>query len=668
LSLVSKAVSRTIRLIMMALFVCVALMQTVRAQSACTALWATIDNDAGGAGLVHSLRYFNNTTNLWTNLTPAVTLVGNANAIAGDPVSGLIYYVDRSIGALRVIDLNTRTDVSLGNINPPPGGVNNILGAAIPTPGTLILYATNPPNEFIGRINLANPPAATWTQILTVGGVNPALGNSGDIVIDQQNRFFIASNTAPNNSLWALEVNPASPQYSRVTQTLVLGSNFANLWGVTTDPISGALVIGTLGSGTFFVNTATGVTTPADPSLAYGVTDMGNCILPPLASSITKSFTPTYRPLGAGTATLTIRINNPNSVPVWLKANLVDTLPPGMQVATPNNLTQGACASIAPTATAFGVTNNITATSGQSTVTFAAGGRIPAGGCTITVSVTAPANGAPYVNQIPVNGLQTSSGNNTTPTTATFKVGTDFSAVKRQATTGALQTTTLGTAAGQTITYVLTFVNTNIGGTGSATFSDTIPAAITPVLTVNAAHSGGGACVANTSTVATSTLISGTITNALAGSTCTVTVTGRISGVSTPTTLTNTVTITPTAGTSDTSATNNISTVTATITPAAGLSVTKTSGTTQTVAGGTIVYTVTFANAGPSPANNATIQDTPGAGLSSCTVLSCTPAGGAVCPATLAAVLAPSTTTIPTFPANSSLTFSVRCRVPATGL
>jgi uncharacterized repeat protein (TIGR01451 family) len=653
-----------------ALCIWMSVMQGAMAQSACTALWGAIDNDGviGGAG---SLRYFNSSTNRWTNLSPPITLAGNANALAGDPGTGLLYYVNRDTGDIHSFNLNTQVDTNFGQMTAPPVATrSNILGATIPSPGILILYLTENGGlnrEYIGRINLTAPTVATWTQVLTIGGANPPLGNSGDLFTDQQGRTFISSNTG-TNTFWILNVdNPADvANYARTTQTLTLNSTLAVLAGSAVNPVGGGVVIGTVAEGTYGVNTTTGVVTLLEPPQIYGVSDLGNCVAPPLAPSVVKSFSPTYRPLGAGTSTLSIRINNANTVPIWLFSNFVDTLPAGMVIATPNGLNAGGCASIGTT-----VTNTITANSGEGTVTFSSGGRIPAGGCTVTLTVTAPANGAAYVNDIPAGALQTTAGNNAATTTASLKVGTDFSTNKQQATTGALQTSTLSTLAGQTITYVLTFVNSSVGGTGSATISDTLPSAITPVLALNAAHSGGGSCAAVTATVGLSTQINGTITNALAASTCTVTVTGLISGVASLTTLTNAVNVAPTVGTSDTSATNNQSTVTATVTPAAALAATKTSGTTQTVAGATVAYTVTFSNLGPSPANNATIQDTASAGLSNCSVISCTGAGTptpATCPATPAASLAPSSTTIPSFPANSSVTLVVQCGVTVTGL
>jgi uncharacterized repeat protein (TIGR01451 family) len=103
----------------------------------------------------------------------------------------------------------------------------------------------------------------------------------------------------------------------------------------------------------------------------------------------------------------------------------------------------------------------------------------------------------------------------------------------------------------------------------------------------------------------------------------------------------------------------------------ANLSVTKDNGTLTLVAGTSTTYTVTFANAGPSAANNSIVSDSASAGLNACTVLSCTPAGSpapAACPATPANLLIAGGTAIPAFPSNSSVTFLVRCNVIATGL
>ncbi len=113
----------------------------------------------------------------------------------------------------------------------------------------------------------------------------------------------------------------------------------------------------------------------------------------------------------------------------------------------------------------------------------------------------------------------------------------------------------------------------------------------------------------------------------------------------------------------------------ATVMLMAKLTVSKTNGTTSVNAGDTTTYTVTFSNLGPSAANGSVIKDVASEGLS-CTQVTCTPSGGALCPAALPANTAvPSNLTslfaagetIATFPPNSALTLLVRCDVTATG-
>ena len=120
---------------------------------------------------------------------------------------------------------------------------------------------------------------------------------------------------------------------------------------------------------------------------------------------------------------------------------------------------------------------------------------------------------------------------------------------------------------------------------------------------------------------------------------------------------------------SDTAPANNTATAATTLNCNANLSVVKTNNTGTVTAGGTTSYTVTYANAGPASADNATVRDVPGTGLS-CTVASCAAAGGtpaASCPATPANLLGGSGVTLPSFPAGGTLTFTVNCDVTATG-
>ena len=128
--------------------------------------------------------------------------------------------------------------------------------------------------------------------------------------------------------------------------------------------------------------------------------------------SVGKQFSPAVIPAN-GTSRLTIVLNNPNSAPITLSQALVDNLPqaPGsMKVASPPSVSK----------TCPGA---VTAAANATSVTYANGAQIPAGGCTIEVDVTADLPGD-YNNNIPAGELQTDAGSNPDPANAPLKVST----------------------------------------------------------------------------------------------------------------------------------------------------------------------------------------------------------------------------------------------------
>jgi uncharacterized repeat protein (TIGR01451 family) len=101
---------------------------------------------------------------------------------------------------------------------------------------------------------------------------------------------------------------------------------------------------------------------------------------------------------------------------------------------------------------------------------------------------------------------------------------------------------------------------------------------------------------------------------------------------------------------------------------AANLSITKTNAVTTVTAGGTTSYNIDVTNAGPSPADNSVLRDTPSSGLQ-CTTVSCTVISGSACPVSPLSIsaLLGSGITIPNFSSGSTLRFTVQCNVTATG-
>lgn len=121
----------------------------------------------------------------------------------------------------------------------------------------------------------------------------------------------------------------------------------------------------------------------------------------------------------------------------------------------------------------------------------------------------------------------------------------------------------------------------------------------------------------------------------------------------------------------DSTPANNTGTANTTLDCNANLSVSKDNGTDTVVTGTTTTYTVVFTNSGPSSADGAVLTDVPGAGLSSCSVASCSASGGsplpASCPTAPADLLGPGGVVASSFPAGGTLTFLVRCTVTASG-
>ena len=150
------------------------------------------------------------------------------------------------------------------------------------------------------------------------------------------------------------------------------------------------------------LNTAEGVTNDNPASASLILLD------PP---TVNKEFNPVSIAANAK-STLTILLGNTNANALTLSDDLVDTLPvsPGnIVVASPNGL-GGTC-----------TTARVTANPGSGTVTYSSGSTIPAGGCSIIVSVTGSVTGT-YNNFIPVGGLKTNAGNNVQPATANLTI------------------------------------------------------------------------------------------------------------------------------------------------------------------------------------------------------------------------------------------------------
>lgn len=265
------------------------------------------------------------------------------------------------------------------------------------------------------------------------------------------------------------------------------------------------------------------------------------------------------------------------------------------------------------------------------------------------------------------------------PTTEDVTLQPDLSVTKSMSTT----TFTVGTA---TLSYLIIgrnngrpianqiYATTQATGQSataivstSPSITDTLPAGMTLTAVTNSAP-GVWTCTPNgTSTTFTCSASSAVYPMAAATNLVNVTATVSVSSLACPGPQVNTATITI-AAVGDAVPSNNTGTVTTPINCKTNLTVTKTDGRTTVTAGGTTSYTVTFASLGPAAGDGAIVLDTPGTGLSSCSVASCTAAGTGVCPvAGLWPNFLSGGLTLNSFSSAASVSFVVNCSVTATG-
>lgn len=214
------------------------------------------------------------------------------------------------------------------------------------------------------------------------------------------NGLVVAQTPNANTTCGGLVTASASATFVRLTgATLAAGASCR----VTVDVLSNipGSHVNSIPSGA--VGTKEGVTN-GEPTSAEVIISS-----PP---SVGKQFSPAVIPAN-GTSKLTIVLNNPNATAITLSQALVDNLP-----QAPGSMKVAATANMNTTCP-----GTVTATAGETTVTYASGAEIPAGGCTIEVDVTADLAGD-YNNSIPAGELQTDAGSNSDPANAPLKVST----------------------------------------------------------------------------------------------------------------------------------------------------------------------------------------------------------------------------------------------------
>ena len=203
---------------------------------------------------------------------------------------------------------------------------------------------------------------------------------------------------------------------------------------------------------------------------------------------------------------------------------------------------------------------------------------------------------------------------------------------------------------GGSVTYTITASNAGPSDAPGSVVSDIFPAALTATWTC--AGAGGGTCTASGSGNINDTV------NLPSGGSATYTVSATISPSATGT-LSNTATVSTAAGITDLTPGNNSATDTDTLAPQADLAITKTDGVTTATPGGSVTYTITASNAGPSNATGATVADIFPAALTA--TWTCVGAGGGTCTASGAGNINETVN----LPAGGSVTYTASATISA---
>jgi uncharacterized repeat protein (TIGR01451 family) len=174
---------------------------------------------------------------------------------------------------------------------------------------------------------------------------------------------------------------------------------------------------------------------------------------------------------------------------------------------------------------------------------------------------------------------------------------------------------------GTSTTYTIVVANAGPSAVTDAPVTDFFPSAVTAVSWTGVATPGS-----STSAASGTGDINTTVT-LLMGGNVTFTAVAQISPAATGT-LSNTATVTP-PGVTDPNTGNNAATDSDTLLGPVDLAITKTDGVTTAAPGGTVTYTITVSNAGPSDVTGATVQDVFPADIASVT-WTCAPTGPGV--------------------------------------
>ena len=529
-------------------------------------------------------------TTVSTSADLSITKNGTASAVPGSNVTYTITVTNSGPSDAATVSVADATPAGLTFVS-NSGDCATAFPCAL---GTLTSGATRTITA-VFKVNANYSGASPFTNTATVSSAttDPSSANnsasaqttvlaaSADLGITKSGT---ASVVAGNNVTYTVTVTNAGPSDAAavsVADTTPAGLTFVSNAGdcTTAFPCSlGALAAGatrtitavyTVGSNysgaSPFTNTATVSSSTADPSAANNSASAQTTVSASADLGITKTGSTTVVAGNNVTYTITVTNAGPSDA---ASVSVADTTPAGLTFVsnTGNCLTAFPCSL----------------------------GSIPSGATRTITSVFTVGGGysgaSPFTNTASVSSTTTdpTPANNSASAQTTVSTSADLS-ISKSGTTSV--------AAGGNVTYTITVTNAGPSSASAVSVADVTPAGLTFV-------SNAGDCV---------TLFPCSLGTLAAGATRTITAVFTVgTGYSGTNPFTNTATVS--SATADPAAANNSASAQTTVSTSADLAITK-AGTTATVPGGTVTYTITVTNAGPSNALAVSVADPTPAGL-----------------------------------------------------
>ncbi|MGH9744003.1 MAG: beta strand repeat-containing protein, partial [Candidatus Acidiferrum sp.] len=412
---------------------------------------------------------------------------GTVTAVAS---SGVISMSGASIGAAGNCNLNVHvTGISAGSQNDTTGTVSSTEGGAGSTSNTSTLTVVAPPS-IAKSFGVASIPL-NGTTSLTLTLTNPSANTASLTGVAFTDTFpsglVVATPNGLSNSCGGTATAVAgSGSVSLSGSTIAISTNCTVSLNVTS-PTSGSYT-NTTGS-VSSTNGGTGNTANANLSV----------VSPP---SIANSFGAATIPLN-GTTSLTLTVTNPNSSTTLTGLAFSDSLPSGLNVATPSGLS---------------TTCTGTATAVAGSVSLSGGSLATSASCTVTVNVTGTTAGVKN-NSVTISSTQGGTGN-TSNASLTVVLAPTLAEV--------FGASSIPLNGATSLTFTVSNPNSSTTLTGVG-FADTLPAGLVISTPNGAAGTCGGGII--TALAGSSTIsLSGATISASAGCNFAVDVTGIAAG------------------------------------------------------------------------------------------------------------------------------------------